>query len=403
MAAMQNPGTVVQINAAQEERLLAIAHIVPNTDWVLLRVHPAHFILQAAQSQAQLLFWGLAAGFGLLFSLGFLVHQRRLAARQVRLADEEARARRFLSLIADQQPTAIAVLEANGNARFVNATLKHWSNADIGSNLAVLFGLAATQLQEMVDHARKGHEAHAIINDGTRRLSVRVSNFTATHMPPNPERSTSQPPQPPSGDVMIVAEDVTELLSARERREAELTALVRALTGLIDARDPGSAHHSARVARVAAAIAKVQNMGSLAEETVYTAGQLMNLGKILIPRSLLTKEGPLSPEERERVQAALARSADVLKNIPFSGPVGDTIANINNPEASHNPLVQIVRLANAYVGMVSPRAHRAPLTPEAALAELRRDPVLSPPVSALAHWLDNLGGRRALEAEQVDS
>jgi HD-GYP domain-containing protein (c-di-GMP phosphodiesterase class II) len=326
-----------------------------------------------------------------------VVHQRRLAKRQARLVQDEAQARRFLSLIADQQPTAIAVLQADGTASFVNATLQQWANAGVGSNLAVLFGLAATQLQEMVLKARSGRDGHAILNDGARRLSVRVSNFvtTSANLPGETNHAAT-------GAVMIVAEDVTELLGARERREAELTALVRALTGLIDARDPGSAHHSARVARVAAAIARVQNLGTLAEETVFTAGQLMNLGKILIPRSLLTKEGPLSPDERERVHAALARSADVLKGIPFSGPVGDIISHISNPQAHaeenpHNSLAQIIRLSNAYVGMVSPRAHRAPLTSEMALAELRRDPGLAPLVSALAHWLDNLGGRQDLE------
>ena len=301
-------------------------------------------------------------------------------------AEREARLRAFLSTVADRQPTLIAVVDQDGLLRFSNARLRAWLNAGEdahGVPLARLFGEAGPAIADLLAQARTAEAAEALVDLKDADGAVRRHQVEAVAMP--------------EGETLLVAHDITELLAERARREANMAALVLALTGLIDARDPGSRHHSEKVSAVAAAVAAELGLDAQAVETVRLAGQLMNLGKIMVPRRILTKEGPLTEEERAIVRASLAQSAGILANVPFDGPVAETVAGVDSPSPS--PLSRVLRLANALVGMVSPRAFRNALPLDEALALLRRDaqPEDAQILSAMAHVIDNRGGREILE------
>ena len=177
---------------------------------------------------------------------------------------------------------------------------------------------------------------------------------------------------------------------------------------MVDQRDPFSAHHSARVAEVASAIAQGMHMSDAAVETCDIAGALMNLGKVTVPKSILTKTGKLSDSELAMVRDSVFTSAELVKGVDFDGPVADTIRQIqehwdgsgqpdNLAEEGILPTARVVAVANAFVGMVSARAYRQGMSFDEASKALvsgagtafdRR------PVSALLHYLDIEGGRQ---------
>src|SRR5690606_27025995 len=111
---------------------------------------------------------------------------------------------------------------------------------------------------------------------------------------------------------------------------------------------------------------------------------------------ILTKQGPLTEEERAIVRAAMAQSAGILANVPFDGPVAETVAGVEAPEPPE--LSRVLRLANALVGMVSPRAFRSPLPLAEAMEQLRRNarPEGAQCPSALGQVLDHRGGTAML-------
>lgn len=384
--------------AAQPGRLhtwgkaLVMVQPVPGTPLHVVRAVDSAEALEPINTQWRLRLLSLLGLVAFVTALILLAWRHGASQRAEQSAREaqqtaarEAQLRTFLSTIADRQPTLIGVVDKDGLLRFSNARLRHWLDGGEDMNgvpLARLFGPAEADISALV--AATGHqevaEALVILRDSHGR--ERPHQVEAVSLP--------------DGDTLLVAHDITDLLAERARREANMKALVAALTGLIDARDPGSRHHSDKVSGIAAATAAELGLPPADVETVRLAGQLMNLGKIMVPRRILTKEGPLDEEERAIVRAAMAQSAGILANVPFDGPVAETIAGVEAPEPPE--LSRVLRLANALVGMASPRSFRQPLPLPEAMDQLRRNAQAEDAqiLSAIAHVLDNRGGRALL-------
>jgi hypothetical protein len=359
----------VDVRDAVKIRFLVSARAIEGSNWLLLRSRPAGLLLGDTFWRRILSLGALLGGIGLAGALALLAWRHSVSARLAESGAKEAQARQFLSTVSNSQPTGIYVIDGEGRMHFTNATAEKWPPLD------------RAPLQAHIAAVRSGSQPQPIlINNGPRQLQVNVRLLN---------------PLLPQDDVLIVAEDLTELLAAHEARQASQQALISTLTGLIDARDPGSKGHSQKVSHVAAAIGAALPLSGADVSTLRSAGELMNLGKILVPTALLTKSGALTDEERTQVRTAMAKTADLLDKVPFDGPVAQTLEDLEQ-EAPTTKLGAVLRLANSFVGQVSPRAHRAALPVDVALANLRAVGFDGALLSALSHWLDNQGGRESL-------
>jgi HD-GYP domain-containing protein (c-di-GMP phosphodiesterase class II) len=122
---------------------------------------------------------------------------------------------------------------------------------------------------------------------------------------------------------------------------------------------------------------------------------------------LLIKTDPLSEEEQTMLETIHTVSADLVRHVPFDGAVVPTIEQIGEWWDGSGPLqlrgeailptARIIAVANAFVGMVSPRAHRMPLSFEQAVQSLLGQTGVRfdrRPVSALIHYLVNRQGNQ---------
>jgi HD-GYP domain-containing protein (c-di-GMP phosphodiesterase class II) len=144
-------------------------------------------------------------------------------------------------------------------------------------------------------------------------------------------------------------------------------------------------------------------------ETAEIAGNLLNLGKILIPTDLLAKSGNLTAEELHLVRNSIQTSADLLQDIEFDGPVVDTLrqAQARWDGSGTPPLVgdqilvtaRIIGVANALIGMTSERAFRSAISIDEAVERLMKESGKGfdrRVVAALVNYVDNHGGRAVL-------
>ena len=381
--ALASPGETVEARDAAGRPWLVTARAIAGSNWSLLRARPASQLLGDIAGRRAMLMTSIISALALLGTLALLLWRNSESLRIAEGAAKEERLRAFLDTIANRQPSGIYVLSTDGRLSFANSIAKDWqAGAREGQGLDAAFGDAATEARKLVDAVRSGSSMMAqSITTGAQRLRLKACALD---------------PQQPSGEILLVAEDLTELLHERERREASLVSLVHVLTGLIDARDPGSKGHSEKVSRVASAIATAKGMAFAQVDAIATAGELINIGKILVPSALLTKSTPLSADEIATVRQAMAQSAALLRPVPFDGPVAEWIEQMDEPDPPE--AARILRLANSFVGMVSPRAHRPPMAIEAALAALatNADAADQPLITALRFWLDTQGGRAKL-------
>jgi len=184
--------------------------------------------------------------------------------------------------------------------------------------------------------------------------------------------------------MLLVLQDITELQRAQQKHATLLRKLIATLMHVVDLHDPHSAHHSARLVEVADAIGRELRLGEAERRTLDMAASLANLGKIFVPREVLTKTAPLSAAEQELVQQHVQFGVELLEELEFDGPVLDTIKQKQEHlDGSGYPhqlsgeqillTARILAVANAFVALVSPRAYRDGISTEAALDRLLKE------------------------------
>lgn len=107
-----------------------------------------------------------------------------------------------------------------------------------------------------------------------------------------------------------------DLLEARQR---QFDSILQVLAASIDARDPLTAGHSAKVTEYALGICDELNLSTNYREMIRVASLLHDYGKIGVPDSILKKPGRLTKEEYEKVKTHAQRTQSILEQINFEG------------------------------------------------------------------------------------
>jgi len=415
VAMLASPGGFAVMRDYRDVPVLVTARSLEVTPWTLLTKIDRDEALAESDARAKRRIAGFLLAMALL-AVAFVAVWWHGSSRRAAAAADKYRelARRFesqknfLRLVTDSQSDALYLVDEENRYRFANrasATAAGISqDAMQGKTMASVFGPAAVSRIEglnrrALESGETGSAIHRLVAgaDDTRI-------FQSVHVPLEAEDVAGEDMTP---RVLVVERDMTAAILAREQHEATLKQVIAALVAIVDRRDPYAANHSSRVAEVARAIAGAMALDEAEIETAETAGKLMNIGKILVPEALLTRQGPLSDEEKRRIQESLAASVDLLEGIAFAGPVTATLRQLREHwDGSGTPSglagdaillpARIVAVANAFVAMASPRAYREGIDFDQAIANLREgeDRLFDRRVvAALVNHLENQGGR----------
>ena len=192
-------------------------------------------------------------------------------------------------------------------------------------------------------------------------------------------------------EVLAVVRDVTQLKKTeRKLRETYkrlykvLQDSTKALTKMVESRDPYTAGHQERVAELAVAIAKEMGLPERRLTGIRIAGLLHDMGKISIPAEILTKPTQLSEIELALVKTHPQVAYEVLREIDFPWPVAEIIYQHHERwDGSGYPRglkddeilleARILAVADVVEAMSSHRPYRPAHTIEEALEELTRN------------------------------
>jgi len=158
---------------------------------------------------------------------------------------------------------------------------------------------------------------------------------------------------------------------------------VQALAAALEAKDVYTKGHSLRVARWARACAREMGLTEDEQEHVYLAGFLHDLGKIGVREQILSKAGPLSPEEKKEMESHTVVGAKILEPAKFPKEVAEAVLYHHEdyrgggyPEGISGEeipvLARIIRVADAYDAMTSDRPYRKAYPHEWVVRELQR-------------------------------
>src|SRR3954467_4615973 len=159
--------------------------------------------------------------------------------------------------------------------------------------------------------------------------------------------------------------------------------MLSVLSKAIEARDPYTRGHSARVTALAEAVARRLGWSEQGPPPPRVGGPLHDIGKLAVSDDVLRKEGRLDPAELDQIREhpkigarILLRMAALREAIPYvlyhherwdgngypSGKAGEEIP----VEA------RVLAIADAFDAMTSDRPYRRALTRDEALAEVER-------------------------------
>jgi len=322
--------------------------------------------------------------------------------KQAALSQQKESLYRFVQSVCDGQRNAIAALDADMTVRFTNQKLARIT--DIGCAELMNRRLDTAFSGDLAEKMRTNVAAAAGGEATLDRVVLGEADAESTYqletLPLNAGGNNS-------ATALLVMQDISDLVAAQDRSESLFRQLVSTLTEIIDARDPWSKHHSARVADVASAMATEMALDDNIIESITIAGQLVNLGKIFVPIEILTKQTPLTDDEFKLVRMSMQKGAALVSGLEFKGPVAAILSQMHehwdgsgNPDAlsgeAIEPGARILAIANAFVGMVSARAHRDGLGFDKAADFLQADAGSKyerRSVAALQSVLENKNGR----------
>jgi hypothetical protein len=170
-------------------------------------------------------------------------------------------------------------------------------------------------------------------------------------------------------------------------RHHQMQSILQTLAASIDARDPLTAGHSAKVTEYAVGICKELNLDQEYCEVIRVAALLHDYGKIGVPDAILKKPGRLTREEYDIVKTHAMKTRHILEQINFSGWLGQVpeIAGAHHEkmDGSGYPLglkgdqiplgARIIAVADFFEAVTAKRHYRDPLPIDVAFHLLYKD------------------------------
>lgn len=370
-------------------KVIMTSRRIAGTEWLMIhKINASESLAESEERRAGLITISFLV-IAFLMIVIIAVWRHGSSVRYKRLADEFKSQERLLRLVTDNQPDAMFILDKENRYCFANKQAARYagvkSDSMVGKKARDVLGPSKAIEYETIngrlleDTGTISHVRRIDDEAGTRIVQSKYIPLSRV-----PRVLTKQEVIP---GMLVVEQNITSAINEREKRERILRELSDAMVSIIDRRDQHSSYQSVRVALFAESIASEMNLDDVMIETARTAGSLINLGKVMLPKELLTKKEKLSDDERKQVSDAMLSSADMLEGIEFDGPVVETLRQAQENYDGSGPLgkkgddilitAQIISIANAYVAMTSPRAYRDEMPEE----------------KVIEHFMDQIGKR----------
>ncbi|HEX2340776.1 MAG TPA: HD domain-containing phosphohydrolase [Vicinamibacterales bacterium] len=174
-------------------------------------------------------------------------------------------------------------------------------------------------------------------------------------------------------------------IAEERRRVAEWTQLhwesTEVLARAIQAKDNDGSSHVERVQHYASALAARMELSELDTQAVEIAALLHDIGKLAVPEHILSKPGPLTPNERKKMQIHAQVGAEIVSAVPFPCPVAPLIRSHHERwdgkgypaglRGEEIPIgARILAVVDCFDALTSERPYRPAVSSDAALGVL---------------------------------
>jgi PAS domain S-box-containing protein len=296
------------------------------------------------------------------------ITERKRAEEALQASEEKWRS------LAQNAPNIIVIVNRDGKIEFVNRTVPPITVEEaVGKSI---YDYMEPQYQNMVketiEHVFQtgeggGYDVEGVGPDG------RISWY-----------ETQAGPIKRDGRVVavtLITSNVTKRKNAEEQLKGSFINLAETISRAIESRDPYTAGHQRRVAKLARLVGEKMGLDGDRLQGLYIGGLLHDIGKVSIPASILTKMGELTEEEWALICSHPKQGYSILKDTKLPWPVADmTLHHHERLDGSGYPHgisgdalsleVRILAVCDVVEAMGSYRPYRPARTKKEVLAEI---------------------------------
>ncbi len=175
-----------------------------------------------------------------------------------------------------------------------------------------------------------------------------------------------------------------KLKESLEKVQKFLDGTVKALSSVVEKRDPYTAGHQKRVAELAVALGRELGLNEERLEVLRMASLLHDIGKIHIRAGILNKLSKLDKLEMSLIKTHPKEGYEILKSVDFPGPVAEIVLQHHErldgsgyPEGLTAEGIRleakILAVADVFEAFTSNRPYRPPYSFEDTLKSLAED------------------------------
>lgn len=161
-------------------------------------------------------------------------------------------------------------------------------------------------------------------------------------------------------------------------------ATIEALARAIDAKDQTTQSHIRRVQHYAVGLAQAIGLPPNAVQGIKTAALLHDIGKLAVPEHILSKPGPLTQEEFQKIRIHPQVGAEIIASVPFPYPVAPLILSHherwdgkgypNGLSGTNIPIgARILTIVDYYDAVTTERPYHKAMNHDSALALLKHE------------------------------
>jgi diguanylate cyclase (GGDEF)-like protein len=161
-------------------------------------------------------------------------------------------------------------------------------------------------------------------------------------------------------------------------------ATIEALARAIDAKDHTIQTYDRRLQDYAAGLATAAGLSPAGVQGVRTAAVLHDIGKLAVPEHILSKPGPLTPEEFQKVRIHPQVGAEIISAVRFPYPVAPLILSHHErwdgkgyPQGLSGEAIpigaRILAIADCYDAVTTERPYQQAMNHDSALALLEHE------------------------------
>ena len=362
----------VRQSVDSKEDVYSLGRQIPGTSWWIVqeRSYLASRLDYHEQVQKIIVLAVLA---GLVLALLVTVFWWRLVGKE----QEEiaGKFRDLCALIGDQKqlldgingtiPDPISLTDLNGNYRYINDAF----GRAVARTAEEIVGLDTTAVFGFDTARRLGASDQRVLNEGITVTVDEVIWLRSQRHFFQISKSALNDNEGKVTGIVSVFRDITKQVEAQERGSRMVQQTIHALVRAIEASDPFLGGHSRIMGQIAMQIAKAMNLSPRDTATIEAAASLSQIGKMFVPREVLTKPGKLTDEEKKVMEQHVEFARDALKGIEFEFPVLDAVYQMNErldgqgyPKGLKGDEIimpaRVLAVANAFAAMARPRSYR---------------------------------------------